>query len=295
MVIDVHLHIADLMAGSPDGRGMRSLSYGLAKSGDKISQIVPPSFEKTNSPAEVALGYMDWVGVEKAVLVQGGMWGSHNEYVTRAVSLWPDRFFGTAFVPPKKGKKAAQELRRWVDRGLRGFKMEVTEAGAKAQGWSMVGEPAMEVWKTCEQLGLIAFLHTSSAKEDADALEGMVKECPNLKIVLCHCAGAVTPERGTVVLLAKKYPNIYADFSGFPAMVKGEYPYPDALQAIKWVVENVGEEKLMWGTDYPSLLRWCTYKQLVNLIKIESTFLTEEQKDQILGKTAEKLLASVPI
>lgn len=295
MVIDVHLHVCDVIAGSPDGRGLFSLSYGRARRGEKVVQVLPPSFEKSNSPAEVALAYMDMVGVDRAVLVQGGMYGSHNEYVSRAVSLWPDRFFGTAFVHPKRGKKAADELRRWTDRGLRGFKMEVTEAGANAQGWSMTDDNAMEVWKTCEELGLLVFLHVSSAQEDADALERILRECSALKIVLCHCAGATGPERGTVVMLARRHANVFADFSGFPAMVKGEYPYPLAQEGIRWVVDNVGAEKLMWGTDYPSLLRRCTYEQCLNLIKTQCPFLTDEQREQILGGTAEKLLATAEV
>jgi predicted TIM-barrel fold metal-dependent hydrolase len=292
MVIDVHLHVFDVMAGSPDGRGLFSLTYGRAKSGDRVVQVLPPSFQDSSSKAELALAYMDMVGVDKAVLVQGSMYGSHNEYVARAVSLWPDRFFGTAWVHPKHGKKAALELRRWVDRGMRGFKMEVTAHRAANEGWSLTDDNAMRVWKTCEELGLICFLHMSSAQEDADALDVIVGECPRLKIVLCHCAGATTPEKATTLMMAKKRPNIYADFSGFPAMVKGEYPYPEALKAIQWIVNNVGAEKLMWGTDYPSLLKWCTYQQCLNLIKTQCTFLSPEQLDQILGGTAEKLLAT---
>ena len=50
-------------------------------------------------------------------------------------------------------------------------------------------------------------------------------------------------------------PNIYFDLAAVPFNVQPEtYPFPTGLAFIKSAKDIVGVDKLMWGTDVPSVL-----------------------------------------
>ena len=88
-----------------------------AKRGER--RVMPPSFVDTTTPPEVVLEYMDYSGVDCAVLMQSFMYGNHNEYLAKVIKKYPDRFIGAfAIVDPRKGKAAIEELDWIADLGL---------------------------------------------------------------------------------------------------------------------------------------------------------------------------------
>ena len=46
----------------------------------------------------------------------------------------------------------------------------------------------------------------------------------------------------------------------------------------------------MWGTDMPYLARFCTYGQAVDQFRVHCEFLTDEDRDQILGGTVSRVM-----
>lgn len=68
-IIDMHLHLFSRFGGS-----WQSRHYGqIQRENGEPHQTMNPSFVNTDSQPEVALGYMDWCGVGKAVLLQDGL------------------------------------------------------------------------------------------------------------------------------------------------------------------------------------------------------------------------------
>jgi predicted TIM-barrel fold metal-dependent hydrolase len=72
-----------------------------------------------------------------------------------------------------------------------------------------------------------------------------------------------------------------------------DYPFPRTHEFVTWAVREVGADKLLWGTDYPSTLKLCTYGQYVNYVRTKLPGLSADERALILGGTAEKLLARV--
>ncbi len=72
-----------------------------------------------------------------------------------------------------------------------------------------------------------------------------------------------------------------------------EYPYPRAQELVRWAVDTFGADRIMWGTDYPPVLRTATYVQLLDWVRKHCSFLTAEQRAAILGGTAERFLATI--
>lgn len=68
-VIDIHAHIYERVAGITRGQPMASTGLGRVAIGNEEVQFLPPSFEQSRSTAEMLIAYMDWCGIEKAVLM----------------------------------------------------------------------------------------------------------------------------------------------------------------------------------------------------------------------------------
>jgi predicted TIM-barrel fold metal-dependent hydrolase len=70
-----------------------------------------------------------------------------------------------------------------------------------------------------------------------------------------------------------------------------DYPYPEAQALIKDLRDRYGATKLVWGSDMPNVERFCTYRQCVDYIRRYCEFLSEAEKDRVLGGNLRDLLA----
>jgi predicted TIM-barrel fold metal-dependent hydrolase len=79
-------------------------------------------------------------------------------------------------------------------------------------------------------------------------------------------------------------PNVWLKVSHFPeaAMAEG-YPFPTALSRFQELCAEVGIERLIWGSNYPPVTRACSYRQSVDFIRHECSFLSAAEKDAVLG------------
>ena len=67
-------------------------------------------------------------------------------------------------------------------------------------------------------------------------------------------------------------------------------PYnPELCDVARMLVQEVGADKLMWGSDMPSCERVVTLGQSMLLFKTQCDFLTQEQRAGILGGNLERL------
>jgi len=289
-IIDAHMHLYPRFGGS-----WQSRHYGQVQREDgTIFQAMNPSFVNTDSQPEVALTYMDWLGVEKAMLVQGGLHGVQNIFYQDVVRRWPGRFVAMAQVDPTLGDEAARDLRYFLDNGLLGVKFEMDELRKCRPSISFTGKEELKVFEAIAEKHAPIFVHLSSnahsLREGAEILQ-LLERWPHLNFVVCHI-GVPPFEHWQERALLAQHPNIYLDSSAFYWHFHDiqTYPYPDALANLHWVIEQVGSDKILWGSDYPMALVLTTYKQMIDLVRIEAKFLTEEQRRQILGGNAQRLL-----
>jgi len=319
VVIDAHLHIFPSLTGFPHNRGISSLPYGRCLVGGKmiqavppswdpntsppefvldggmILQILPPSFADTSSPPEMALRYMDMYGVDKAVLAQAPGYGLHDEYVARAVTQWPDRFIGITMYNPLLGSRVVEAIERWLNvPGMVGVKLEVPGTRGVCPDFHLLGDNEMMAWETLSNLCGLLMIHLDPGAGQCDDLLRLVETFPGLRVCILHLGQPPFDGWRDQVRLAR-HERIYVDTSALPWVYRGreEYPYPAAQQDLQWAVGEVGAHKIMWGSDYPSMLVDCTYGQLKNMIRLHSGFLTPDERALILGGTAARLLAQL--
>lgn len=298
MMIDIHAHVCDRLAAITNGQPLCSLSYGKAKLGNKPIQFFPPSFERSNSPAEMLIAHMDHAGVDKALLMANPYYGYHNDYISESVKKYPDRLKGVAFVDMIKGESAAKELADLYDNtDLFGFKVETDSTFQCAPGRHMGEEDFFPVWDVINAYKQPVFIHLFTDRDVEDLLK-LVKRFPDITYVICHMGadacfkgGRISGNYAVLLELVKKNPKVYMDTSTVPVYYDEEYPFPSSTAAIRQAYEIVGAEKLMWATDYPGMLNHATYQQLVNMVT-RHCGIPEEDLKLIMGENAQRLFFS---
>ena len=244
---------------------------------------------------------MDIAGVDAVVLMQSIMYGQHNEYLADLVKKYPDKFIAAfAFVDPRKGKVAIDELDFIKDLDLVGVKIEPPD-----MPFWIDDEKYDPFWKKMEKLGLILSIDLGWDSPEheynfqIEQLENVIKRFPDMIVLIQHLGVSYLwdeDQKPPFLILQKilkliQYPNVWFDITGLPEFCPSEeYPFPRAQKIMKVVVETIGTDRLIWGSDFPGILTEdVTYKQTLNLVKNHCSFLTEKQMDLILGGNALKL------
>jgi predicted TIM-barrel fold metal-dependent hydrolase len=86
-----------------------------------------------------------------------------------------------------------------------------------------------------------------------------------------------------------RHENVYLETGGIIWLYRVEgYPFPGAIAAIVRAKEEVGIEKLMWGSDWPRTMIDFTYRQSIDFVRA-SNVLTDREKALLLGENARRL------
>jgi predicted TIM-barrel fold metal-dependent hydrolase len=64
------------------------------------------------------------------------------------------------------------------------------------------------------------------------------------------------------------------------------YPHADTFALIEAVWKHFGAQRMLWATDFPHILDQCGYAKALDVVRSHLHFLTEHDKEWILGRTA---------
>ena len=85
-----------------------------------------------------------------------------------------------------------------------------------------------------------------------------------------------------------RHKNVMIESGGITWLFNDEfYPFKGAVKAIREAADEVGMDKLMWGSDYPRTITAITYRMSYDFI-LKTDELTEHEKEQFLGMNAVK-------
>lgn len=238
---------------------------------------------------ELLIDTMTDAGVEKAVIVQPINYLYDNRYVADCLKRYPGRFAAVGLVNPH-APDAPDQLERLVrEDGFGGMRLHL----AREEDPSVLAAPERDpLWRRSEELGT-CFIVLGQASM-LPALEPIIARFPGVPVVIDHL-GKVTvdeaypqPELGNLLHLAK-LPNVYVKVSNMNGMSQEPYPHADTFSIVRQVYDAFGPKRLMWGTDFPYVLDSCGYVPALNLVKEHLDFLSGDDKEWILGKTAASL------
>lgn len=280
MIIDSHIHLWNRLHGEDLGIDREALSWGRARQGDRVYYATPPAFEDSLSTYERAIAYMEWIGVDRAVVLQEFMDGKQDGYLAQVRQACPSRFSCMALFDCHYYDDPAGAFARAIDeQKLQGFLVKTPVP------FSEIAIPALApLWKSCAERGLPVVLKNGAPAE----VRKLVTQVPNLKIVLSHFAGVSGPlddYRDRLEIVASS-PNVTIDSGALT--FRHRYHFAQSKERLHEAVERIGADKIAWGSDYPrpGLVADASYKQQLEFITVECDFLTDRQREQILGGTA---------
>jgi L-fuconolactonase len=85
-------------------------------------------------------------------------------------------------------------------------------------------------------------------------------------------------------LALAKYPNVSVKLSAAPVFSSEPYPFRDLTDTIRRLFEAYGPRRCYWGSDVTSAFHKGTYRQRVIHFTEELDFLSEEDKDWVMGR-----------
>jgi len=241
-------------------------------------------------------------------------WGARNlnDALAGCMRAFPEHISAMATVPLQFPAMAARELERVVsEHGMRSVMI-----GTNVNGENLDRPNFAPFWEAAEGLGVLVFIHPKYqvgmyrmsryhlANLIGNPLEttiaaaslifgGVLGRYPNLKIVLAH-SGGFTP------WICGRWRHGF-DARGQEARAHGatesfdtyfDRLYFDTLihdgPALRWLIERVGPDRIMLGTDYPATMG--NWDQAGEIRKLDA--LTAEEKAKILSGNARRLLTA---
>ena len=227
---------------------------------------------------------MDAAGVDRAVIVPPSWPGDRNDYGLEAAKRYPGRFAVMGRIP-LKNPQSADLLPKWKEQpGMLGVR--VTFLGPAA-AWLSDGT-ADWFWPAVEKAGLpVMFLTRGQTGRFAPIAE----RHPRLNLIVDHMGivGDIVKEGKVAEAIAEtaqlaKYPNVSVKLSAAPNNSAETYPFRDFTPHIKRLYDVYGPQRCYWGTDLTNGFDRATYKQRVTHFTEELSFLSEEDKDWIMGR-----------
>jgi aminocarboxymuconate-semialdehyde decarboxylase len=248
------------------------------------------------------------IGVEIARLM--------NRETAGLVKRGGGRLGGMGVLPLGEPKKAADEIRRAVgEYGFRGACMPTSAAGAP------LDLPEFEnVWDTLEELGLLVFMHATTAITRGTLGEftlntvvawptevtiaatrlifsGVLERHPALNLVLSHGGGTLPYLGGRLDLAyhAPKHeanPACRANITKPPSHYLAQFYYDTVVASpasLRFLIDLVGADRVMFGTDFPYEIG--DAEGAIALSALADS--PPAQREKILGQNARAILERV--
>jgi len=102
--------------------------------------------------------------------------------------------------------------------------------------------------------------------------------------------GTIKPEDVANLVKLARYPGMHVKISAYYALGQRTPPYDDMIPLIQELIKAYGAERLMWGSDCPYQLEGGhTYRDSIALIRDRLDGVSEEERQWLLRKTAERV------
>jgi predicted TIM-barrel fold metal-dependent hydrolase len=265
LIVDAQVHL--WLANTPDRPWANGATRAQLPEPFTIERLVP---------------LMTDAGVDRAILVPPTLEGERIDYVQEAVKRYPDRFRVMGRIAIDKPERA-QTVATWRNQpGILGVRVNY------GFEWLANGM-ANWFWDAAERANVPVMFLTNGQ----NALMGKVAERhPGLTLICDHMGistafmrdGTIANEVGIVASLAK-YPNVSVKLSSIPLFSNQPYPWRDVIPHMHRLFDAYGPQRCHWGTDMTNSFGKATLRQRITQFTEELPFLTESDKDWIMGRS----------
>ena len=278
MIIDFHTHVF-----SPQIKKKRNKYIER----DPCFAILYSNPKSKMATADELIASMDKAGVDISVIANYG-WTTHelcvetNDYIIESVSRYPQRLVGFCAVQPQSPKAAIAEIERCAQAGMRGIGEMRPDMQPFDLGDEVVMEPLVGVLRQHQLILLthasepVGHDYTGKGAVTPDILYPFITHFPDLTIVCAHWGGGL-PFYALMPEVKKAMSNVFFDTAASPLLY--------TPQVYNQVIQLVGADKILFGSDYPLL----TQSRLLEEIK--ALGLPEETESLIVSGNAQRLLS----
>ena len=144
-------------------------------------------------------------------------------------------------------------------------------------------------WPAAEKAGLPIMFH---APELGPQMARIAERHPRLTLIADHMGMTLLSVKAgrsanmiEHTLSLAKYPNVSVKLSAAPTHSFEDYPYRDINVHIRRVFDAFGPRRCHWGSDMTRALAKATYRQRITHFTEALDFLSEEDKDWIMGRS----------
>ncbi len=298
-IVDAHVHVIEHIAGFGRKGEFRAIGNGRARWFDgEEAQIVPNGWGDTSFSYDTLIEIMDAHGISKAVMLQGSFYGFCNEYTFEAQQKYPDRLYGMGTFDPYCYEAPRMMEHLIADFKFRGLKFELSR-GFGLMGYHpdfrLDGELMTPVWEFAQQKQLVISLDLGTFGEPSlqlGALITIATRYPGIQFVIEHIfyPGADHfQDVRTALERLTHCENLAFTVASIPNSTLPEpYPYPAACRYIGIAKDIVGADRLLWGSDLPSVAAHNSYAQLIDYIR-ESGVFSEQELQKVYADNAIKV------
>jgi L-fuconolactonase len=242
---------------------------------------------------------MDAHGVAAATVVCAAIENNPDNvaYVAFARDRYPDRIhvladLDCAWSDSYHQPGSADRLRQVHDRfAVTGFTHYTNRENDR---W-LLSEEANQVFAVAAERNLLASIAAFPSWQDD--LRLLASRHPSVP-VLCHHLGVVSAADGLDspplrnVIASAAVPNILIKVSGFyySSAVGWNFPWSDAVDVFRRLFDAFGPDRMCWGSDFPASDRYCTYRQAIEVVRSKCDFLSDEDRQRVLGATLRSVL-----
>jgi predicted TIM-barrel fold metal-dependent hydrolase len=286
-VVDAHAHVIEHIAGIGRKGESRAVGAGTARWIDGTeSRLIPESWGDASFTHDRLVRVMDEHDVAMAVLMQGSFYGFCNDYTHEAQQAHPGRLFGMGtFDPYAWEARAVMELlvRGY---GFRGLKFETSRAYGMMgyhPDFRLDGNLMAPVFGFAQEERLVVSLDLGTFGEPSlqlDALAGIAERFAGVSFVIEHLfypgLGRFEEVQAALDLLAP-FLNVSFTLASIPNSTLPEpYPFVSACRYARIARETVGVDRILWGSDLPSVAVSTPYQLLIDWVAKSGLFSAEE-------------------
>lgn len=281
--IDAHCHVWT------DDLGHYPLAEGYKKEDMKPARFTPEDLFKHMKPA----------GVDRVNLIQMSYYyprdmsskkvnSFDNRYMSDMIALYPEVFVGTAVIDPH-ATDPGREMAELAKTRVRAFRIHPRLSQQPPARWLEPPGYAKMFEAGAKHNQAMSCLIDPDGLPEVDRMCRRFPETPVILDHLCRIgADGTIRDRDVDALCAlAKQPRVLVKIGAFYALGKKQPPYTDLAPLIQKVVKAYGAKRCMWESDCPFQVVRDRYQDSIDLVRTKLDFLTADDRDWLLRRTAE--------